>query len=261
MYTETVGSGPALVLAHGFGGSARNFRPQARALGQELTVWTYDARGHARSKLDASQSGSESDDSYDTAALVRDFGEVVTRAGQPVIAGGLSMGAYTALTYTLNARHAVRGLILSAFPAPGADRQRAWALGFARSIREHGLAAAGEEFAWGDRSRFDERSRALIKQGFLEHDPLALAALLEHVLAELPAPDAMATDLAGLRTPTLVVVGAEDEESLRPCERLAELLPNARLSVIPGAGHVLNLSHATEFNAAVRGFIAELPTT
>ena len=31
-HIEVEGDGPVVVLAHGFGGSARNFAPQARAL-------------------------------------------------------------------------------------------------------------------------------------------------------------------------------------------------------------------------------------
>src|SRR5690349_2261051 len=45
LHVERQGSGPAVVLAHGFGGSARNFRPQARALADACTLLTYDARG------------------------------------------------------------------------------------------------------------------------------------------------------------------------------------------------------------------------
>jgi pimeloyl-ACP methyl ester carboxylesterase len=44
---------PPVVLAHGFAGSARNFRVQARALSSEASVVTYDARGHARSEAPA----------------------------------------------------------------------------------------------------------------------------------------------------------------------------------------------------------------
>jgi pimeloyl-ACP methyl ester carboxylesterase len=42
-----------VVLAHGFGGSARNWRPQLRALRGRYRVVVYDARGHARSEAPA----------------------------------------------------------------------------------------------------------------------------------------------------------------------------------------------------------------
>jgi pimeloyl-ACP methyl ester carboxylesterase len=40
---------PTLCLLHGFGGSARNWRPQARALRERARVAAFDVRGHARS--------------------------------------------------------------------------------------------------------------------------------------------------------------------------------------------------------------------
>src|SRR5262249_51553779 len=50
LHVEKEGDGPAVVLAHGFAGSARNFGPQARALRTGFRVTRYDARGHARSE-------------------------------------------------------------------------------------------------------------------------------------------------------------------------------------------------------------------
>ena len=93
LHVEHQGAGPALVLAHGFGGSARNFRPQARFFAERASTWLYDTRGHARSPAPR-ESGA-----YTPAALVADFAAVVTQAGAPAVVGGLSLGAYTALAY------------------------------------------------------------------------------------------------------------------------------------------------------------------
>ena len=49
LHVEAEGTGPVLVLGHGFGGSARNFRAQSRALVDVARVVRFDARGHARS--------------------------------------------------------------------------------------------------------------------------------------------------------------------------------------------------------------------
>ena len=38
LFVEAHGCGPALLLLHGFGGSARNFRPQARVLRERWRV-------------------------------------------------------------------------------------------------------------------------------------------------------------------------------------------------------------------------------
>jgi pimeloyl-ACP methyl ester carboxylesterase len=235
-----------LVLAHGFGGSARNFRPQARAFAERCTTYLYDARGHARS------AAPQDPGAYQAHDLIADFAGVAAQASEPVIAGGLSLGAYTALGFALSAPERVRGLVLAAFPSPGSDPERArWAREFADAIAEQGLEAAGERFVWGERSRFDPKGAALIRQGFLEHNPGAMVAILRSVLGQLPAVDTLAQGLLGLDVPAVVIVGENDVECLPHCRRLAELLPDARLVVVPGAGHVVNLAAPEAFNDAL----------
>jgi pimeloyl-ACP methyl ester carboxylesterase len=47
--------------------------------------------------------------------------------------------------------------------------------------------------------------------------------------------------LTGVMAPTLVMVGELDEETpVQYSQYLVDHLPNARLQVIPGAGHLLN---------------------
>ncbi len=55
------------------------------------------------------------------------------------------------------------------------------------------------------------------------------------------------------------VIGAEHDILLPvwKSREVAELIPGARLSVIEGAPHGLQLERAQEFNDAVLGFIAE----
>jgi pimeloyl-ACP methyl ester carboxylesterase len=241
------------VLAHGFGGSARNFRPQARAFADRRSVWLYDARGHARSPAPRAQGA------YATAELVADFAAVVADAGPLAVAGGLSLGAYTALAFALSSPAPPRGLVLAAFPSPGSDPARSrWAHEFADSIEREGLEAAGQRYVWGEASRFDAKAAALIRQGFLEHDPAAMTAILREVLATIPAPQALAAELRALSVPVLVIVGALDAESLAPSRALCELLPNAELVVVPEAGHVVNLAAPQAFNAALAAFLTRV---
>jgi len=256
LHVDVHGSGPAVVLAHGFGGSARNWGPQVRALRDAHRVVVYDARGHARSDAPDDPAA------HTIEALTADLARVVDEHGEPpCVVGGLSMGAGIALELALDSPERVRALVLMAPPPAGdADtRGRGWATGFADAIERDGLDAAGERFAWGERSGLDAAGRRLVRQGFLEHPPHALAHILRGVLDAWPEADARADALAELRVPTLLVVGERDRSSLRAAHDLAERLPVARLEIAPDAGHVVNLAARERVNDLLREFLSGLP--
>lgn len=273
LYVEQHGErgpgGQIAVLAHGFAGSARNFRPQARALaGAGHRVVLYDAPGHARSARADRGSAAGPVVEAPAGAGLRDLVDAFSRVaracadGVPVVAGGLSLGAATALHFALGSPDRVRALVLASFPGGrGATGSvAAGAREFAAAIERDGLEAAGARFVWGPDSGLDPAAGKLVRQGFLEHPAAALVALLRGALGELPSPEEMARDLAGLRVPTLVIAGAQDRASLAASRRLSELVPGARLAEIEGAGHVVNLAKPAEFNGLVLEFLAGLPS-
>jgi pimeloyl-ACP methyl ester carboxylesterase len=255
LHVESWGVGPAVVLAHGFGGSARNFRAQARALGGRRRFVLYDARGHARSDAPADPALYTAEHFSADLAAVMDALELAH-----AVVGGLSMGAGVALRFGLAHPERVRGLVLAAFP-PGASDPRGeasqaqWAQAFADAIEREGLESAGARFAWGERSGVDPAGAQLVRQGFLEHAPHAIAAILRGVLAQQPGAAQIARSLRRVAIPALVVVGADDALSRKPSEVLARALPKARLVVVPGAGHVVNLAQPKAFNAALAAFL------
>ena len=67
--------------------------------------------------------------------------------------------------------------------------------------------------------------------------------------------------LPNIRVPTLLVWGEEDQRApLTVARQLRDAIPEARLVIIPGAGHVSNLEQPVLFNAAVRDFCLSLTT-
>ena len=62
--------------------------------------------------------------------------------------------------------------------------------------------------------------------------------------------------LGAVRAPTLVIAGAEDP-STPPAdlEAIARELPDASLTVVPEARHLLNVERAGDFNRLVRGYL------
>ena len=254
LHVEVSGSGGSVLLAHGFGGSARNFRPQLRALRGRYRTILYDARGHARS------GAPESAADYTPDWFVSDLGRVLDGAGaERAVVGGLSMGAGVALRFALAHPRRVQGLVLASFPgsARAGAGIAARAAGFARALDEEGLLAAGERFVWGERSGLSPRDAALVRQGFLEHPPHALAHVLRELVAVQPAVEDLAPRLVTLDLPALIVAGEADAASVATGRELAVALPRARLVLVAGAGHVVNLERPEAFKAALLAFLAE----
>lgn len=243
---------PTVILSHGFGGSARNFRPQARAFGTEVRFVLYDLRGHARSERPKAQGA------YRLECLVEDLANLVeTHAPGKVIVGGLSLGAAVALAYALRYPERVDGVLLAAYPA-SPSQTAPWAHAFAESIETLGISAAGAQYVWGPSSRFDPKTQELIRAGFLEHAPWALSATLKLALARLGELEMLAPLLRQLRAPTRIVVGSDDTGSRASCQILAALIPGATLTVLEGAGHIVNLARVIDFNQELRQLIAQV---
>lgn len=256
LHVEVEGAGETLLLGHGFGGSARNFRGQSRAFAARCRVVRFDARGHARSEAPREAAA------YTPAAFVADLGRILdSLAVERALVGGLSMGAGIALRFALAHPARTRALVLAAFPAAAATvgGYASVAERFAARIERDGLEAAGAEFVWGPSSGLDDAGAALVRRGFLEHQPHAMAHTLRGVIAVQPAVAELAPALVALRVPTLVIVGARDRLSLASSRALAAAIPAARLVEIPDAGHLVNLAQPGAFNAAVASFLDTLP--
>ena len=254
LYAEISGDGPVVCLAHGFGGSARNWRPQVRGLAPRYRCAVFDARGHGRSDAPPEAAA------YRPPAWNGDFARVLDRAGAArAVVGGLSMGAGLALRFALHAPDRVRALILAAFP-PSSEggRGASWPVSFAAAIDREGLEAAGAHYIWGPTSGFDPRSAAMVRAGFLEHTAHGIAHTLRELLARQPSVETLAPQLADLPQPTLVLVGGHDRLSLSASEALARALPGAELAVVPGAGHVVNLERRQAVNDILRDFLARV---
>jgi pimeloyl-ACP methyl ester carboxylesterase len=253
LHVAAQGEGAAVLFLHGFAGSARNWGPQLRALRGRYRTLAYDARGHARSEAP------EDPDAYDAAALVRDGLRVLADQGVPrAVWVGLSMGAAVALEAALRAPEAVRGLVLASLPAGRGAGFSRHAGALADAIEREGLAAAGARYVWGPDSGLSEGDAAMVRQGFLEHPPHGLVHTLRGFLADWPPPRERRAELARLRMPVLAIAGERDAPSVTASRELTAALPRARIEVLEGAGHLVNLVRPAEFNALLESFLAAL---
>src|SRR5207245_11499539 len=73
-------------------------------------------------------------------------------------------------------------------------------------------------------------------------------------------PDSSET-LRGVRVPTLVLVGSEDEIAPPDAARaMAQLIPDAQYHVVPAAGHIAPLEQPLAANRLLADFLSGLPS-
>jgi pimeloyl-ACP methyl ester carboxylesterase len=64
--------------------------------------------------------------------------------------------------------------------------------------------------------------------------------------------------LGGVKTPALVVWGADDRiVPLSSGERYVQALPNARLEIVPGAGHCVDMEKPSELSRLIDQFVTK----
>ena len=235
------GSGPLLVLVHGAGGSAELWQPQLDGLADVARIVAPDLPGHG-------PLGGRGKPSV--AAYAEWLGAFLDALGEePAVLVGHSMGGAVAQTLALARPAGLAGLILIGTGA----RLRVLAR-IVDLLRQHPGEGQSliQDLSFGPAA--PRESVEMVGRVLREGAPLV-------VLGDYLACDRfdVRERLAGIRTPTLVLTGAEDRLTpLRYGWLLAETIPGARLLEIPGAGHFPQLEQPVPVNAAIRGFLAEL---
>lgn len=243
LYCEAAGSGPPVVLIHGFALSTRMWGPQLPVLAERGRAIAYDARGFGRSSLPVDASPTHD---ADLEAVLAHFG-----VERPALIGA-SMGGMIASDYAARRPGATRALVLAGAFHGGV----AWSDAFLAQWERY------EELARNDVARAREAWLDSPLFGPARRDPdLAreLAAIVDGYsgwhwqrgVRVAGARDALER-LRALEAPALVMVGELDIEDFQRCaDRLCEHIPHARRAVIRGAGHLPNLERPEEFNRGV----------
>jgi len=232
------GGRPPVLLTHGFSASSQMWRPNLPSLAGTRRVITWDIRGHGRS------------DSPDDPALyseelsVGDMSAVLDAAGAGrAVIGGLSLGGYLSLAFHL--RHPERVVALMLFDTgPGYRRDDAreeW------NRRVERTAAAFEAQGLG---ALPDRAEVA---GSEHRSSAGLARAARGIMAQRGAQ--VIESLPAIVIPTLVLVGADDEQFRAAADYMAARIPGARKVVLPGAGHAANVDQPEAFNRAVLSFL------
>jgi pimeloyl-ACP methyl ester carboxylesterase len=246
---ERVGSGPALVLLHGYvGDGPTTWRPQLDGLSDEFTVVAWDAPGAGRSPDPPERFGL---DGY--ADCLAGFLEKLGL--DTACVAGLSFGGILALA--LQRRHSAvsSALILASayagwagsLPSEVAQQRLRQVLALADGAPEAFVAALpptmfSKPIARETVDGFRASMEAFHPRGF-------------RVMARASAEDVRDV-LPHVEVPTLLVYGNRDVRApLTVGEALQEAVSGSRLVVLPDAGHLCNIEAADEFNVEVRDFL------
>ena len=232
-----------LVLLHGFTQTRQSWRRTVAALGGRYRALAPDLPGHGQAAERRPASFAA------CAAYVRAL------AGQPCTVAGYSMGGRIALHTALAVPGLVERLVLIgaspgiADPAEREERRRADEA-LAERIEAVGVAAFAEE--WGAQALFagtQERVAAAAHADRLRNTPHGLAAALRGLGTGVMTP--LWDRLPQLAIPVTLVVGARDAKFGAIAERMAAVLPDARLHVVEGAGHAAHLERPDAVAAAI----------
>jgi 2-succinyl-6-hydroxy-2,4-cyclohexadiene-1-carboxylate synthase len=263
---QAAGSGPALLLLHGFTGSGRSWEGGLAEAASDsgFRVIAPDLPGHGGTAWRAGGAGPDEPSRAAIERVADDLAELLRVLGHDrAHVVGYSMGARVALRLAISHPAHVRSLVLEA-PSAGiedaAERaaRRAADDALARALERDGI----ESFvnAWertpvlAGEARLGPVTRAALREIRLSHDPAGLAASLR--AAGQGAMEPLHGRLAEVTAPTLVVVGADDPVRDRAAA-VAAGVPVARLAVIDGAAHAPHLEAPDAFCRLVLDFLKE----
>lgn len=261
------GQGFPILLIHGVTLTSAIWGYQLVDLADGFRVLAMDQRGHGLSR-----SGREG---YSLARLAADVAEVITALGlDKVVVVGHSMGGMAAIELGVShpkALASVAGLILTSTTA-GASYPLPWA-GHALGSVAGGPVSRGLRWMAHRQLpllRVNDVSYWLSRIAFGRDPSPAHVAVTEAMVASMSA-ESMAGLLHAIALfddwdrlgevflPTLVIVGSRD--NLTPPfhgRRLAREIPDAKLVLLEGAGHMPMLERREEFGRAVAQFCADV---
>lgn len=240
IYYEVHGSGPTMLLTHGFSATAEMWKANLAALSQRYRVIVWDMRGHGRSDYP------EDIKEYSEASTIGDMAALLDEHdAESAIIGGHSLGGFMTLAFHATYPTRCKALLLfDTGPGYKKDEARAgWnkrAETMAQTYETKGLAALG-------------RSAEVLACSHRSAEGLARAA--RGMLAQKDA--RVISSLETIKVPTLVLVGSKDEMYFAATDYMTGKTPGAKKVVIADAGHAANIDQPEAFNQAVLDFLAQ----
>jgi len=255
---EESGAGAPFLMVHGFTGAKEDFSDHVARFAEHARVVTFDHRGHGESDHPTELTA------YSLDRLAADTLRVADALGlDRFCLLGHSMGGMVARRLVLAHPDRVEALVLmdtSSGPPDGIDPDLVEAAAEVALI--DGMTALRILLDEADvlGSEADQRVQAT-RPGYVEFNarkwaqvsPAAYATLVREIVGQPQQLDAMAQ----IMCPTLVIVGEQDASFVDDATRIAAVIPNASLVVVPDAGHSPQFENPEPWFDAVDGFVRQ----
>jgi pimeloyl-ACP methyl ester carboxylesterase len=259
LHVQECGSGTPVLFVHELLGNGASFAPVIARLPQGLRCITYNARGYPPSQVPPFSTAI-----YSEAAARTDLLAVLDHLElERAHLVGVSMGAACCLNAALAAPGRIASMVLASIGSGSDNPPEAQAVQLETMATQFETRRL-EELLQEHGSRPNRRSLAanepeswrIFQDEFMNLSPAGLANTLRGVQKRRPPLYALEAQVRTLAVPALVVLGEQDAPCRKPCEFLADTLPQARLEVVAAAGHTPNLERPELFAGLVRDFIA-----
>jgi pimeloyl-ACP methyl ester carboxylesterase len=248
------GKGEALVLLHGLGGNCHEWDLQMKAFTSHYRVIAPDLRGHGLSEMPTTPTYTPFDHASDVIALLDSLG--VDKAW--VL--GLSAGGFATLALAVLHPERLKGIILAS-TAPYVDEDT-------HNVGERWVEILQNEGLHAYLARLVKDLFTL--DFFLKHPEEVQDFINSQKHRNLAgiAPSAKANnsfdvrgELSRIKLPALIIHGLNDRV-VNPAHarRMRQALAGSEVKLLTGAGHIVNVERAREFNTAVLDFLARRGT-
>lgn len=251
------GSGPPLLLLHGFTGSHASWDHLLAGLAGHFLTYAVDLPGHGKTDTprDAARCRQELV-SADLVALMAHCGH------DRFNLLGYSMGGRLALALSICFPEHVTALVLeSASPglptAAERERRQQQDEALAERIEAEGVRRFVDEWEqlplFASQGQLPASTRNALRQQRLGNSAHGLAASLRG--AGTGAQPSWWSQIPQLKTPTLLICGELDTKFCDLARRMVSANPALELRQVPGAGHCVHLEQAQSFQRAALDFL------
>ena len=255
---KLAGTGPPLMLLHGFTGGCENWRPLLPSLCRQYQVILVDLIGHGFSEAPADFMR------YSMDYAVQDLLRIVDCFGfQKINLLGYSLGGRCALRFAVQAPERLNALVLeSSSPgiADAAEREarRLSDEALADWIEQRGVAAFVERWTnlalFATQQQLPDAVKNEVRRQRLQNRAGGLANSLRGM--GTGAQSSLWESLPEMKIPALLLAGSGDAKFQQIGLLMEDLLPAANFEVIPQAGHTVHLEQPELFTNRVTDFLA-----